>query len=252
VAGPAGGIAALALVALIAIPRLTGGGGLGSLASASGNPTASPSFAPSPSPTELETSAPPSPSDGGSGASESPSPSPSPGPFELTVIGDALTTGGALNTKCPPEPADADCLRVARDTVRALILSLGGPFGGRGIVSPDDIAVANTLPIVMTRDVPFDWLAQEGAATDRTSRVVIDLAPLIAMEPGFAYAVVESAAGPRRFVLPDELARQLLETLYVPNTGMVDPVPERTIPPFFEAYDPGILEFRFDFATPAP
>ena len=62
---------------------------------------------------------------------------------------------------------------------------------------------------------------------------MIDLAPLLASPAAFAYAVVDSAAGPRRFVLPDQLARQLLETLYDPTPGMVEPMPDRTIPPFF-------------------
>jgi hypothetical protein len=175
-----------------------------------------------------------------------------PGPFELTVLGDQIQTGGALSVKCPPQPADSQCLRDALDTVRALTTSLGGPFGGRGIVSTENLAAADTLPIVMSRDQPFPWLAQEGAVTDQTSRVVIDLAPLLATSPGFAYAVVESAAGPRRFVLPDQLARQLLETLYDPNPVMVNPMPERTLPPFFVQYDPGLLDWQFQFVTPSP
>jgi hypothetical protein len=82
--------------------------------------------------------------------------------------------------------------------------------------------------------------------------MVIDLAPLIASPAGFAYAVVESAAGPRRFVLPDQLARQLLETLYDPNPVMVDPMPTRTLPPYTTVYDPGLLIFPFVFAAPTP
>lgn len=251
---PAAGIAVLAVVALIAIPRLTGGG-TGDLAAASVAPTTTPTAAASTNPSGGGEPPPPSPSadgDGSGGGSPSPSPSPPPGPFQLTITGDALSTGGALATKCPPEPADSDCLRQARETVRALVLSLGGPFGGRGIVSPDNVSVENTLPIVMSRDAPFDWLAQGGTVTDKTSRVVIDLAPLIAVTPDFAYAVVDSSFGPRRFVLPDELARQLLEILYVPNPIMVDPLPTRTIPPFIKTYDPGFLDFPFLFASPAP
>jgi hypothetical protein len=252
---PAGAIAAAALVAVIVIPRLTGAGNPDTLAVASVAPSAT--IVPSASASEVIASASAgSSADGGGGgsggASATPSPSASPGPFELTLIGDALTTGGALSTNCPPDPADSDCLRKARDTVRALVLTLGGPFGGRGIVTPEDVAVPNTLPLAMSRDVPFDWLAQEGAATDLTSKVVIDLAPLIAIEPGFSYAVVDSAAGPRRFVLPDQLARQLLETLYTVNPQMIDPLPTRSFPPLFEVYDPGDLVFGFEFASPAP
>ena len=251
---PAGAIAAALLVAVIVVPRLMGAGNPGTVAGASVAPSAT--IVPSASASEVVSSAPPSASaDGGgasAGASPTPSPSVEPGPFELTLITDALTTGGALSTNCPPDPADSDCLRRTRDTVRALILTLGGPFGGRGIVNPDDVAVPNTLPIAMERDVPFDWLAQEGAAKDLTSKVVLDLAPLMAIEPGFAYAVVDSVQGPRRFVLPDQLARQLLETLYTVNPQMIDPIPTRSFPPLDVIYDPGDLEFRFEFASPAP
>jgi hypothetical protein len=250
---PVGGILVAALAAVILIPRLTGANNPDTVAVSSVAPSLTAS--PSTSPSDLFPSLSPSPSAGGSGGaggSISPSPSQSPGPFQLTVIGDSVTTGGALSTKCPPQPPDSDCLRKARDTVRALLTSLGGPFGGRGITTPDDVAVQNTLPIVMTRDVPFAWLAQAGAVTDQTSKVAIDLAPLIAMTPGFAYAVVDSAAGPRRFVLPDELARQLLDTLYQLNPQMVDPPPLRSIPPIFTPFDPGTLQFNFQFASPAP
>jgi hypothetical protein len=167
-------------------------------------------------------------------------------------VGDALSTGGALSPRCPPEDTESQCVRDAVDTIRALATSLGGPFGGRGIVSTENVAVTDTLPIVMQRDVPFPWLAQNGAVTDQTPRIVVDLAPLIAAEKGFAYAVVDSAAGPRRFVLPDELAGQLLETLYIRNPDMVDPMPVRSLPPLFEIYDPGLLIFPFEFATPSP
>jgi hypothetical protein len=246
---PLGGLAIVAAIALVALPRMFGGDNAGSISRASTGPTPSASVSASSSESGDVSSV--GPSDGG-GASLSPSPSVAPGPFELTVLGDQIQTGGALSVKCPPQPADSQCLRDALDTVRALTTTLGGPYGGRGIVSTENLAAADTLPIVMSRDQPFPWLAQEGAVTDQTSRVVIDLAPLLATSPGFAYAVVESAAGPRRFVLPDQLARQLLETLYDPNPVMVNPMPERTLPPFFVQYDPGLLDWQFQFVTPAP
>jgi hypothetical protein len=105
---------------------------------------------------------------------------------------------------------------------------------------------------VMSRDIPFPFIAQDGAARDETDKIVIDLAPLLATTPAFAYAVVDSSDGPRRFVLPDQLARQLLETLYDPNPVMVDPMPDRSLPPVFFNYDPGVLSFDFEFSTPAP
>lgn len=249
---PLGGLAALVVVALIALPLLTGAKNPPITGLATTGPTQTPSPVPStshpeqsPSPDAseppVETESPPS-----------PSASPEPGPFELSIVGDTITTGGALQVKCPPEPADSPCLREALDTVRALTTSLGAPFGGRGIVSPENPIVPNALPVVMSRDVPFAWLAQDGATTDQTGRIVIDLAPLIATTPGFAYAVVDSAAGPRRFVLPDELARQLLETLYIPNPVMVPSLEPRSPPPMFVVYDPGALDFPEIGPTPPP
>lgn len=222
-----------------------------------GTPASSPTPVPTSTAVAVASSQPPTASPAAPSAppsvppSEPSSAAPPPGPFQLTVTGDE-TTGGALNVICPREPADSTCLRRARDTVQALVTSLGGVFGGPGIVNPNDVAIAETLPIVMSRDVPFDWLAQEGAATDKTSLVVIDLAPLLAIEPGFAYAVVDSSSGPRRFVLPDGLARQLLDTLYELNPAMVDPGPTRSLPPTSVRWDQPLLDYRFEFASPTP
>jgi hypothetical protein len=255
----AGGLALAAIVAAFALARLGGSGAPITGAGTSGTPevTASPSALASGGGSQPNGSgagggsAPPS--DGGAGGgSPTPEPSPTPGPFVLTIVGDEIQTGGALSVNCPPEPADSNCLREALDTVRVLATSLGGPFGGRGIVSPQNTNVPQTLPVVMSRDVPFPFIAQDGAVTDQTDRIVIDLAPLLATTPAFAYAVVDSSAGPRRFVLPDQLARQLLETLYTPNPDMVDPMPTRTIPPFFVNFDPGDLQYDFEFTRPTP
>ena len=255
----AAGLALAAIVAAFALARMGGPGGPITGAGESNGPgvTASPSANPSAGGSQLAggsggPSAPASGGAGGGGGSPSPAPSPTPGPFVLTVVGDSIQTGGALAVNCPPKPKDSDCLRQALDTVRALATSLGGPFGGRGIVSPQDTAVAQTLPVILSRDVPFPFVAQDGAVTDQTPEIVIDLAPLLANPPGFAYAVVDSSVGPRRFVLPDQLARQLLEILYTPNPNMVEPMPSRSIPPFFVNFDPGDLVFDFQFSTPTP
>ena len=252
-----GGLALAAIVALFALSRITGSGPTTAAGTSSPSATAAASSSegaggsPSAGASGSGGSAPPS-AGGGGGGSPTPEPSPTPGPFELTIVGDSVQTGGALAVKCPPDPPDSACLQDALDTVRALTTTLGGPFGGRGITNPDNVAVAQTLPVVMSRDVPFTFVAQDGSLQDQTDKIVIDLAPLLATTPAFAYAVVDSSAGPRRFVLPDQLARQLLETLYDPNPVMVDPMPDRTIPPMFVNYDPGVLQFDFEFSTPAP
>ena len=186
-------------------------------------------------------------------APPTPPPSVEPGPFELSFVADPGVTNGALSSNCPVDQSDDPCVGRAVDTVRALVSTLGGPFEGKGIVSTNDPLVTNALPVVVERDMPFTWLAQQGTTTDQTERVVIDLAPLLANPKGFAYAVVDAAGGGvRRFVLPDELAGQLLETLYIRNPDMVDPLPVRSLPPVFVPFDPGDLQWEFFIATPPP
>ena len=257
----AAGLALAGLVAVFALARMSGPGGPITGAGESTGPgvTASPSANASAGSSQQAGQGSGGPgasasggAGGGGGGSPTPAPSPTPGPFVLTVVGDSIQTGGALAVNCPPQPRNSNCLKQALDTVRALTTSLGGPYGGRGIVSPTDTSVAQTLPVIMSRDVAFPFVAQDGAVTDQTPTIVIDLAPLLASPPGFAYAVVDSSVGPRRFVLPDQLARQLLDILYTPNPDMVNPMPSRSIPPFFVNFDPGDLQFNFQFSTPSP
>jgi hypothetical protein len=254
----AGGLALAAIVAVFALARIGGSGAPITGAGTSDAPavTASPSANGSAGgsqpggPGSGSGSPPPS---GGGGASPTPTPSPTPGPFVLTIVGDQIQTGGALAVKCEPQPSDQPCLKDALDNVRALTTSMKGPFGGGGIVNPQNTNVPQSLPVVMSRDVPFPFIAQDGAVTDQTDKIVIDLAPLLASPPSFAYAVVDSSAGPRRFVLPDPLARQLLAILYDENPVMVaSPDPGRTPPPFFTPFDPGELQFNFEFTRPTP
>jgi hypothetical protein len=256
----AGGLALAGIVAVFALARLGGSGapitgaGTSDAPGVTASPLANGSAGQSqPGGPGSGSGSPPASAGGGGGGSQAPTPSPTPGPFVLTIVGDSIDTGGALQVKCEPQPTDSDCLKNALDNVRALTTSMKGPFGGAGIVSPQNTNVAQTLPVVMSRDVPFPFIAQDGALTDQTDRIVIDLAPLLASPPSFAYAVVDSSAGPRRFVLPDELAKQLLNVLYNPNPVMVaSPDPGRTPPPFFTPFDPGQLQFNFDFTRVNP
>jgi hypothetical protein len=251
----AGGLAVAALVAVFAFTRITGSPpttAAGTDNSLNGSPSASALASGLESQPGGGGSQSAAPSAGG-GGSQPPTPSPTPGPFVLTIVGDEIETGGALSVNCEPEPTDSECFQNALDNVRALTTSMQGPFGGGGIVNPLNTDVPQTLPVVMSRDVAFPFIAQDGAVQDQTERIVIDLAPLLATPPSFAYAVVDSSAGPRRFVLPDPLARQLLAILYVPNPVMVaTPEPGRTIPPFFTPFDPGELVFDFEITRPTP
>ena len=67
--------------------------------------------------------------------------------------------------------------------------------------------------------------------------MVIDLAPLAATNTSFAYAVVDSTNGARRFVVPDATARVIFETLYEPTTTAMPTVPpDRTPPPWTNVF----------------
>jgi hypothetical protein len=200
-------------------------------------PLASPSPSPSPSPGTTPSQAPPS-------APSGPTPTPTPGEFVLAFVPDPGTTNGALseNAACSLEPGSA-CYTAVVETIRSMLTNLGGPYGGVGVPSPAVLEVANvmTLPILMERDVVFPWRSQTGVV-DQTDAVVIDLAPLIANERSFAYAVVNSSIGPQRFVLGDDLANQLLATMYTVSPDMTGPV--RTLPPITATFEPGVLQWQ--------
>jgi hypothetical protein len=252
---PAAGIAVLGIAAILVLPRVLSPE-VGPVADASASPTASPSASPSES-ASAEVSESPSaspsesPSDGG--GSPTPEVTPSPGPFELIVEGEEVVLGGALELKCPPEPLNSVCRLEALQTVDAIRNQFGAQYDGAGIVSTTNTRPSTgipTVPITLARDVPFDWLAQGGTVTDQSSRAVIDLAPLVATPPGFAYVVVDSTTGPRRFVVSDGLARQLLSLLYEENPAMVDPAPSRTVPPFGEILVQDNISWNFLVSPP--
>ena len=119
----AGGLAVAGLVAVFALSRITGS----PPSSAAGTTTAQRAAAHPPRSSRASDRASPadrtrreadaSPSDGGGGGgSPTPEPSPTPGPFQLTIVGDSIQTGGALQVKCEPEPADSECLQDALTT----------------------------------------------------------------------------------------------------------------------------------------
>jgi hypothetical protein len=62
--------------------------------------------------------------------------------------------------------------------------------------------------------------------------------------------VVDSTTGPRRFVVSDGLARQLLSLLYEENPAMVDPAPSRTVPPFGEILVQDNISWNFLVSPP--
>jgi hypothetical protein len=244
------GIAALAIVGGVLAatgvipPRPTPSPTASEAAVATLTPSPSPSLAPTPSVAPVSEPPPPPSEPAG------PSPTPTPGEFVLAPIPDPGITSGALSSKPDCDLSQgASCYQTAVDTIVAMLSGLGGPYGGKGVVSltttqaPDVL----TLPIIMQRDGVFGWRAQEGAVQGQTPYVVLDLAPLIAEQKGFAYAVVQANPDDvlvERYLLPDELAQQLLGTIYTVNPEMVPEEPIRSFPPIFQTFDPGILEWR--------
>ena len=177
------------------------------------------------------------------------------GEFELAPVPDPALTNGALlaDPACDLNPG-APCYETAIATLTTMAGELGAAYGGDGVVNRDNkVGDVLTVPLIVDREGPFSWTTQDGAATGDTRYVVVDLAPLIASEPGFAYAVVQRSAGDTpaaRFLVNDELAHALLETIYDVNDQMVDPGPVRSLPPIFEPFDPGQLDWDFDFNQP--
>jgi hypothetical protein len=220
---PIAGIALVAIIALIALPMLTGGGAPQSAAGESSAPaeTAQPTSPPTPTPAPSEEASP--------STEASPTPSPTPGPFKLALVDDQPEPfDGALRLRCPAD--DKSCRNNARDTLMLFINGLTVRYDGYGIANPRNTDVPNTLPVRLTRSTPFTWLA-DGGITGTSDIIVVDLAPLVADPPSYAYAVVDIGDGTStRFVVPRATAQQLFDTLYEPAPQVVLPtvdLPER-------------------------
>jgi hypothetical protein len=168
----------------------------------------------------------------------------SPGPFELTLGVEGETAlDGLVKLRCPDD--DQQCRAQARSAAELLIGRLLGPYDGKGVLSTrGEISPQTmTLPVALDRNVPFTWSA-EGNQTGESARIIFDLAPLAATNTSFAYGVVDSANGTRRFVVPDQTARILFETLYEPTTTAMPTVPpDRTPPPWQDIFVPPDLVF---------
>ena len=120
---------------------------------------------------------------------------------------------------------EGDCADVAeRVIVDVLLANLGGPatntvitdFGGPRTEPAGGI---ETLDIQYSHDPPVSWraMAADGStATGTTTQVVVDLAPFV-RGTGQAYALVERNGQPTALQVPDAIARQLLDAVYVPR-----------------------------------
>jgi hypothetical protein len=99
-----------------------------------------------------------------------------------------------------------------------IAVNLLDPYDGSGITAPGP-GPDGTLVITVREAAPFVWSAatQGGPIGEgRTPWIAIDLAPLVRPEASGAYAVVDSAGGPRRFWIVPGMAGELLDALYRP------------------------------------
>ncbi|HSL34412.1 MAG TPA: hypothetical protein VK871_12225 [Candidatus Limnocylindrales bacterium] len=205
---PVGGIVLAAVLAIVILPRLTGGGS-GPQARASDEPTATPSVSIGPSaevsvPPSAEASVPPSASaDGG------PSPTPTPTPLPSFALEPVTTDTVATNFDlvCQDETCQADVI----NGMRFLAANLQTTYFGGGLSGTQSFSSA-MIPVVLAADAPFQWKAADGTGT--TDRFVIDLAPLV-FGTGPAYAVLEDETKLlHRNLLPNDFALQLFDRLY--------------------------------------
>jgi hypothetical protein len=160
-------------------------------------------------------------------AEATPTPVPTPGELVIAVTGDTIELQG-LSVRCLA--TDQACRDRAESAIEVIVGDLLlGPYDGGGLFSADDLA-PETLPVVGTWQGPFRYKAVGGSLQGTTSKVAIDLAPLLAPTPGFAYAVVEDSSDGQthRYVIPGAVALALKDLLYEVPPEME---PDATPPP---------------------
>lgn len=242
---PVGAIALAAVIALVGLPLLTGSRAPQTGANATASPSPSPTATPTPTPqpaTEPPTQEP------------GPTPTPAPGEFAVTLPNEgAPPMSGALQLLCPA--SDQACRQRVRDDLQLFINALGARYDGYGVSNPSQPDVPNTLPVVLSRDVPFGWRSDMGA-TGTSDVLLVDLAPLIADTPSYAYAVVETGDGTtQRFVVPHGTADQLFRKLYAPVPQVQLPdwtLPDRPDVGQIYLWDNAFYDNLFLLITPTP
>jgi hypothetical protein len=185
-------------------------------------------------------------------AEATPTPVPTPGELVIAVTGDTIELQG-LSVRCLA--TDQACRDRAESAIEVIVGDLLlGPYDGGGLFSADDLA-PETLPVVGTWQGPFRYKAVGGSLQGTTSKVAIDLAPLLAPTPGFAYAVVEDSSDGQthRYVIPGAVALALKDLLYEVPPEME---PDATPPPDpclrCEVLNEGVFTQRFVKVTPSP
>lgn len=121
-------------------------------------------------------------------------------------VGPTLNQFG-LRERCPPR--EASCSDRAFSVARTTFASLGEPYEG-----PRDIAQppAPRFTIDFDHDPPFDWRAADGSGGS-AGRISVDVTSFL-RDDGPAFAVIGGMGDGPAYVVPDELARQLLDALF--------------------------------------
>ena len=242
---PVVGLGIAGVLALLLLPRLLGLTGTDGTAKAT-DPSPS-----APAQSASASVATPSASVVAPSATTTPTPVPTPGELVIAVTGDTIELQG-LSLRCPA--TDKACRDRAERAIEVIMGDLLlGPYDGGGLFGTADIA-PETLPVVGTWQGPFRYKAVGGTLQGTTSRVAIDLAPLLAATPGSAYAVVEDSSDGQthRYVIPGGVAMALKELLYeVPPEMEPDATPGPDPGPGDVVRNPN-LDYRFNWYKTRP
>lgn len=243
---PVFGLGVAGVLALLLLPRLLGLTGAGGTAQTTDPPKSTPVMTP-----VATVAASQAPSAVAPSAEVTPTPMPTPGELVIAVTGDNIELQG-LSLRCPA--TDQACRDRAGGAIEVIIGQLLlGPYEGGGLFRTEDVD-PQTLPVLGTWQGPFPYKAVGGDEQGTTSKVAIDLAPLLAQNPGSAYAVVEDLDGLRhRYVIPAGAATALKDILYLVSPQMEpDATPAPDPNPRDRVFNEGLVLRDFFEASPSP
>jgi hypothetical protein len=132
----------------------------------------------------------------------------------LAVTGDQEgELGASLQLKCPK---GQPCRREVKQRIKTMAGEFLNPYTGDGIQSTTSVSSDKSLPVLIVADRPIPWSTADQAQTGETSRVVVDLGPMLGgAQAGVVYAVVDTAEGTtRRFVVDPGAAEGLFNDVY--------------------------------------
>ncbi len=120
-------------------------------------------------------------------------------------VGPTLTEFG-LRERCPP--MEDSCSEHAFSVARTIFASLGDAHDRQGDVAQP---AEPRFTIDFDHDPPFDWRATDSGGT--TGRIAVDVTSFLRGD-GPAFAVIGGTGEGPAYLVPDELARQLVDALF--------------------------------------